>query len=131
MGKLRHKQARGRIFNHPANTFYEGLVREIAAEAMAGAEPFKGCVWAIIRVRKAPPESWSEKKRKAAIGTWCGVKPDADNVAKIVTDAMNGDRKTGLGKVYGDDAQIAFLQVTKIYAEEASVHVTIRELVDL
>lgn len=131
MGKLRHRQARGRVFNHPANIFYEGLVREIADEAMQGLDLFEGPLHVVIRVRKTPPASWSEKRRKAAIGTWCEAKPDADNVAKIVTDAMNGDRQTGLGKVYGDDAQIAMLEVTKIYAAEPSVHVTVKEFANL
>lgn len=131
MGKLRHKQARGRVFNHPANIFYEGLVREIAGQAMTGVDPFKGPLHVVLRIRKAPPASWSDKKRKDAIGRWCPTKPDADNVAKIVTDAMNGDRQTGLGKVYGDDAQIAFLEVTKVYAENPGVHITVQELADL
>jgi Holliday junction resolvase RusA-like endonuclease len=128
MGKLRHKQARGRVFNHPANVFYEGLVREIAGQAMQGAPIFSGPLRVVLRIHKEPPASWSDKKRKAAIGRWCPVKPDVDNVAKIVTDAMNGDRKTGAGKVYGDDAQIAYLEVTKVYAVHNAVDVTVQEL---
>lgn len=130
MGKHRHRQAGGRVFNHPANVFYEGLVREIAHAAMAGQALFTGPLRVILRIRKAPPASWSEKRRQEAIGRWCPAKPDADNVAKIITDAMNGD-KAGFGQVYGDDAQIAYLEAIKVWAAEPGVHVTVRELADL
>ena len=44
------------------------------------------------------PASWSKTKRDAAV--WHTVKPDADNVAKILCDALNG-------LAYRDDAAIA------------------------
>lgn len=127
IGKKRPRQGRGRIFNHPANVHYEGLVREHAAAAMAGVEPFTESVQVILRVWIQPPVSWSEKKRKAAIGTWACCKPDADNVAKAITDAMNGD-KDGFGKVYTDDKNIAYLIVTKTWRETPGVHVTVEEI---
>jgi Holliday junction resolvase RusA-like endonuclease len=46
------------------------------------------------------------------------VKPDADNVAKIVLDALNGS-------AFCDDAQVVHLQVLKRYAEEPGVKVRI------
>ena len=35
-----------------------------------------------------PPASWSAKKRAAAIGQPCRVKPDWDNLAKAICDAL-------------------------------------------
>lgn len=45
-------------------------------------------------------------------------KPDADNIAKAICDALNGI-------AYDDDAQITELHVRKIYAEEAAIKVQI------
>lgn len=51
------------------------------------------------------------------------VKPDLDNVAKAVCDALNG-------QAYRDDAQIAALYVRKWYDEKPRVEVQIRMVTD-
>lgn len=48
------------------------------------------------------------------------VKPDADNLAKAVLDALNGI-------AYKDDAQIVELTVQKWYSASPAVHVMIEE----
>lgn len=48
-------------------------------------------------------------------------KPDSDNIAKVVADALNGI-------AYDDDAQIADLTVIKRYTEDPCVKVTIEEI---
>ncbi len=48
-------------------------------------------------------------------------KPDSDNIAKVVADALNGI-------AYDDDAQIADLTVIKRYTENPCVKVTIAEI---
>ncbi|MBQ8093384.1 MAG: RusA family crossover junction endodeoxyribonuclease [Clostridia bacterium] len=50
-------------------------------------------------------------------------KPDADNIGKIVADALNGI-------AYYDDAQIVDLRVRKIYSDDPYVVVEIREMED-
>ena len=47
-------------------------------------------------------------------------KPDADNLAKAILDALNG-------VAYPDDAQIVKLTVRKRYGEADMVHVLIEE----
>ena len=47
-------------------------------------------------------------------------KPDADNLAKAILDALNG-------VAYPDDAQIVTLTVRKRYGEADMVHVLIEE----
>ena len=47
-------------------------------------------------------------------------KPDIDNIAKAVLDALNG-------VAYGDDNQVTALEVSKHYAAEAHVDVIIFE----
>lgn len=44
--------------------------------------------------------------------------PDADNIAKLVKDALNGI-------AYADDAQVYSLTVTKIYSDHARTSVTL------
>ena len=48
-------------------------------------------------------------------------KPDADNIAKVICDALNGI-------AYQDDTQICDLRVTKEYSEKQRVEVTIEPL---
>ena len=48
-------------------------------------------------------------------------KPDADNILKIVADALNGI-------AYGDDKQVVTAQVQKQYAEQAHTKVEIWEV---
>ena len=48
-------------------------------------------------------------------------KPDADNIAKIVCDALNGI-------AYTDDSQIVDIQICKHYAKEAKTVVTLETM---
>jgi len=49
------------------------------------------------------------------------IKPDTDNIAKIILDSLNGI-------AYKDDKQVIRLSVEKRYAEEPSVSVWISEV---
>ena len=49
------------------------------------------------------------------------VKPDVDNVAKSILDALNGI-------IYLDDKQIIELDIEKIYAETSWTEVKIKEI---
>ncbi len=74
----------------------------------------------LITVYKQIPKSTSKKKR---VDMESGLikpttKPDIDNYYKLIADALNG-------VAYKDDSQIVAAFVTKFYAEEPFVHVTI------
>ena len=66
------------------------------------------------------PKSYSQKKRRACLlgQVQHTKKPDADNIAKAVCDALNG-------YAFEDDSQIVFMQLEKVYAEEPYVEVRI------
>jgi Holliday junction resolvase RusA-like endonuclease len=98
---------------------FMALVKLAAANAMAGAPPIEGPVEMILRATYCAPVSWSKKKRDAA--HWRTSKPDADNIAKIVADAINEI-------VYLDDSQVASLAVQKVYGPLAGVAVTVAPL---
>jgi Holliday junction resolvase RusA-like endonuclease len=68
------------------------------------------------------PKSWSKKKRAAAIEGRLRptVKPDTDNIAKIVLDSLNG-------LAYDDDKQVVQCFVSKWYGDTAGVSVKVRE----
>jgi len=107
----------------PAKTkAYEATVRELAIEAMQGMEPLDTPIVAVIKICIAVPASYSKARRQACLDTkeMPTKKPDWDNIAKAITDSLNGI-------VYVDDCQIVSVYVTKRYCMEAGVSVIIRE----
>jgi Holliday junction resolvase RusA-like endonuclease len=109
-GRPRLSSYRGRVRVHTpeASRIYEEAVRLTAWREMRGHEPFQGAVHVELRFQFAPPSSWSEKKKLAAIAGEIAhtSKPDADNLTKSWLDAMNRI-------VFSDDAA-----VTKVTAEK-------------
>ena len=67
-----------------------------------------------------PPANWTKKVRAAALAGEVvpTVKPDWDNLGKIVSDAMND-------VVYKDDCQIFEAHISKRYGEVARVEVAV------
>lgn len=66
------------------------------------------------------PSSWSKKRAAAALRGEVEprVKPDADNIAKIIMDAINGI-------LWRDDKDVTSLMVSKVYSEKETVCVTV------
>lgn len=66
---------------------------------------------------------WPASKKKPLLMPWHTKKPDADNLAKAVKDALSGI-------CYKDDSQICILIVEKVYASvtDTGVRVFIEEL---
>ena len=68
-----------------------------------------------------PPKSASKKKREELIKRQIyDKKPDADNIAKLVLDALNG-------VAYTDDKQIFSLHIIKVYAEKDGLKIRMIE----
>lgn len=68
-----------------------------------------------ITSKFVPPESWSKKRRLAAIGQFHRVKPDSSNILKGVEDVLWP----------GDDSGLADVRSVKLYGWEPSMTVTI------
>ncbi|WP_022722889.1 RusA family crossover junction endodeoxyribonuclease [Rhodopseudomonas sp. B29] len=118
---------RGNFIGHytPEKTrTYEGIIRSLAMDAMSGRLPIEAPVEIDLSIIFAVPASWSQKKRAQAIAGEIkpAKKPDADNVIKAFTDAMNG-------VVFKDDAQIVAGRFAKAYGPAAVVVATVREVV--
>lgn len=96
-------------------------MNEIAKVAgTIGVAPSKmPCTLAVTAVMPIPL-SWSKKKRQAALEGHVRhtVKPDWDNIGKVVSDALNG-------VTWVDDSQVYWANVKKIYGPIPRLDVTI------
>ena len=100
---------------------YENLVR--LSFMQAGCEKLSGAIKAEIKVFMQMPKSESMKKKAAMMAGQIRPtkKPDADNCAKSVLDALN--------KIaFDDDSQIVELHVNKYYSENPRVTITLEEI---
>ena len=101
---------------------YEACVREAYKLSIPPRKPPSGAVEVAIRAYYAVPKSWPLEKRKKALAGMIPVtvKPDCDNIIKIICDALNG-------LAWEDDKQIIWAQVSKAYGAEPRVEVEIWE----
>jgi Holliday junction resolvase RusA-like endonuclease len=101
---------------------YESLVKEAAKKAMGSSEPLETPISFYCYIRLPIPKSYSKKRIEACLsGSEPPTKkPDWDNVAKSVADAMNG-------VIYLDDSQIVQATITKKYDAVAGVDVMVME----
>lgn len=120
-------KARPRVntFTHRAYTpedtkQYERTVQYSYLNAYPSGQRFHiGPCTVMITAFYFPPVSWPRWKRQKALSgeIMPEKKPDCDNIAKAVLDALNGI-------AYKDDSQVVKLIVDKRYAEQG--HVTVR-----
>ena len=96
---------------------YEDLIRW-RYKAAGGTYLGKGQFTVAIRAIYEVPGSYPKKKREAALKGEIRpcVKPDVDNITKVVLDALNG-------VAYLDDSGVIAVTVEKEYGEAARVEV--------
>lgn len=127
-GEVQAKQRpkfNGRFAYTPKETVaYENLVK-LQYQAQCGNYRYPDDVPLIVAifVHIEPPQSASNTKKTRMLNQaeYPLKKPDVDNVAKIILDALNGI-------AYRDDKQVVTLIVKKLYAGESGVGVTISEV---
>ncbi len=109
-GKKRPRFSRksGRAFDPAENGKVEDSIGSIALPHFP--EPLAGPVSIEIEARFMPAPSWSKKRRAAAIGQPHTAKPDTDNLAKAILDAMNRI-------AWADDGQVSSMTVRKVWAD--------------
>lgn len=110
-----------RTYTPEKTASYENLVKlefQRQGGRMLKVGPVKVWINADFRI----PKSVSKRKREAMVAGHIRPtrKPDADNIAKVVCDALNG-------LAWHDDSQVVMLHVEKRFAEEPEVCVTITE----
>jgi Holliday junction resolvase RusA-like endonuclease len=121
-GRPRFARRTGHAYTPQKTASYEAMLRHEAALAMADRPPFEGALSVRVRAFFQVPQSWSAKKRAAALaGTIRPTKrPDWENVAKML-DAFNG-------VVWRDDSQIVSGLIEKHYSDRRRLRVEISTL---
>ena len=120
-GKARPRFNRktGITYTPGATISYEAKVQGAFISQNTAHQILTGPVRVTITAFYQVPKSWSLKKKDRAIGGLIAptTKPDADNIAKIICDALNG-------LAFKDDAQVVILEVVKKYTDQGD-HVTV------
>jgi Holliday junction resolvase RusA-like endonuclease len=118
--KMRAGRNGTQSFTPKRNMAFEAHIRAIGAVTMAraGMAPTPDAVLAEIAVERAIPKSWSKKKALAMRGLPITGRPDIDNLAKAILDALNE-------VVYEDDAQVSDLHFSRRWGETDCVRVRI------
>jgi Holliday junction resolvase RusA-like endonuclease len=120
-GKGRPRFARRSLHVYtPAKTASsEAMLRHEAALAMAGRAPLDGALRVRVLACFGVPQSWSAKKRLAAItgAIRPAKRPDLDNVVKML-DALNE-------VVWRDDAQVVEGWIEKFYSDRPRLKVEV------
>lgn len=106
-------------------TVFESTLRMLAQKAVEKAEgkPFENACKVFINITKKVPSSFSKKRRLEMCRAFTPVttKPDLDNCAKSILDALNGI-------FYTDDKLVAELSIMKVYGEYDAFCVKCEEL---
>jgi len=101
---------------------YEELLKEVARREMVDAVMRLGPVTVRMEAATPVPASWSRKKHAAALrgDLWPTGKPDFDNIAKIVGDALNKI-------VWKDDSQIVSCVFVKFYSASPGLKIIVAD----
>lgn len=110
-----------RVYTPKETVSFERVVGQIAAPLFAA--PIVGPVRLTIVAVFEPPPSWSKKKRAAHLHRPHLQKPDLDNCAKAIKDALNRI-------AWGDDAQVSEMHVSKVWGNRASTAVWVEAIED-
>ena len=130
-GKARARTCRNGHTYTPDNTvLYENLVKtEFLRQCGRGqrirSDDTRRAISMQITAVYPVPASYPKRDKVAALAgdLLPTKKPDADNVAKVIADALNG-------LAYDDDAQITDLSVLKRYGEDPEVRVKLWPVFD-
>lgn len=119
-GKQRPRATRqGRVYTPKKTVSYERQVGQIALPHFP--TPIDGPVRLSIRATFMPARSWTIKKTKAMLHQPHTQRPDLDNCAKAILDALNRI-------AWADDTQVAELTVSKVWGPVAGTVVQIERL---
>jgi Holliday junction resolvase RusA-like endonuclease len=118
-GRPRFARRTGHAYTPQTTASYEGALRHSAAIVMAGQPPLDGALSAQVIAYFSVPQSWSAKKRAAALAGAIRPtrRPDADNIAKML-DGLNGI-------VWSDDAQIVSALIEKHYSDRPRLRIKV------
>lgn len=122
-GRAVNTASGARIYTPAETRQWEQDARTEARATMDGREPFSGPCWLGVKAVFPVPRSWPAWKREAALAgdVLHTSTPDADNVAKIAQDALNGI-------VFVDDGLVATSVVEKVFGDRPGVFIEVHEM---
>lgn len=122
-GRPRFVRATGRTYTPEQTASFENKLALQASLAMRGRALLTGAVAIDVVAFRSVPASWSAKKRAAALnGALQPIgKPDWDNLAKCVGDALNK-------VVWLDDSQIVRGRLEKKYSDQPRLEIVVTSL---
>ena len=121
IGKQRARVTRTGHAYTPAKTVnYEALVKQTFAAKYPDFVPMAGPVRMGLWIMLMPSKETARKIKKG-IKVYPTIKPDVDNVFKIIADALSG-------LAFVDDKQIVESDLSKHYADRPMVEVIVKEL---
>ena len=121
MGKARPRHtATGVVFTPKATKIAEQIlswdcVNSMVRSDYASEAPCRVCIKACFKIPKY-------RTTEGLAGDPVTKKPDADNIGKLVLDALNG-------VAYKDDSQVFSIEVEKVWADFDSVQVWVFETI--
>lgn len=124
IAKQRPRVTKSGIAYTPSKTVnYEAIVRYTYQSKYPQQEPILGLIEATIIAVFPVPKSYSNKKTSELLKGHHNYdkKPDCDNLAKIILDALNGI-------AYKDDSQVTLLHIAKEYGTQPKVIVELKEI---
>ena len=107
----------------PAKTKeYEELIKQYFIIKYRGVKPLDGRISVTIKANFCIPKTMNKsQKEEIKNGNISPTKkPDIDNIAKIVLDALNK-------LAFNDDNQITKLNIEKVYSNEEKIYIKIEE----
>lgn len=109
--------SRGHAYTPDTTRAYEELVRLRYRQATK-QPPTSSAVYVEVVAWLVPAESLSKKKRLELLENPPMKKPDIDNIAKIILDALNG-------VAWVDDKQVVKLNICKLWGHSEKISVFI------
>ena len=121
VGKHRARVCRsGHAFTPAKAVNYEALVKQTFAAKYPDFVPMSGPVRMILSIWLMPSKETQRKIKKSIARVYPIIKPDADNILKIVADALSG-------LAFVDDKQIISVYAEKKYSLRPCVEVILAE----
>lgn len=122
-GRMRVSFTTKRTYTPEKTVNYENLVKHRFTEEYPDHEPIATAIKVDIFLSVQIPQSWSKKKQSLANEGFIypTSKPDLDNCAKIILDALNEI-------AWIDDKQVVELSIGKRYSITPMTVVTIAEI---
>lgn len=117
--KQRPRFTNGRAYTPDATVSFERTVGQYAVAA--GLPTLSGPVRLSIVAVFEPAQSWSKKRKAAAMWNPHTQKPDLDNIEKAILDGLNRI-------AYVDDSQVCMVDKRKMWGSEAQTIVEVTPL---